>query len=172
MLTRICNKNCYSLLVGMQNGTDTVEDHLVASYKTKHTLKISSVQLLSHIWLFVTHALQHARLPCPSPIPGACTNSCLLSRWCHPTILSSVIPFSSCLQSFPASASFPMTTQGFFQKLSALSVCQRCPCGAWPKEGAILFGSYMCHPRNNPGYTIWAFHIILFIKLCFSLMIL
>ena len=49
------------------------------------------------------HALQHARLPCPSPIPGACTNSCLLSRWCHPTILSSVIPFSSCLQSFPAS---------------------------------------------------------------------
>ena len=108
MLTRICNKNCYSLLVGMQNGTDTVEDHLVASYKTKHTLKISSVQLLSHIWLFVTHALQHARLPCPSPIPGACTNSCLLSRWCHPTILSSVIPFSSCLQSFPASASFPM----------------------------------------------------------------
>ena len=93
----------------MQNGTDTVEDHLVASYKTKHTLKISSVQLLSHIWLFVTHALQHARLPCPSPIPGACTNSCLLSRWCHPTILSSVIPFSSCLQSFPASEYFPVS---------------------------------------------------------------
>ena len=47
------------------------------------------------------HALQHTRLPCPSPSPGACS----LSRWCHPTILSSVIPFSSCLQSFPASGS-------------------------------------------------------------------
>ena len=48
-----------------------------------------------------------ARLPCPSPTPGACSNSCPLSQWCHPTILSSVIPFSSCLQSFPASGSFP-----------------------------------------------------------------
>ena len=45
------------------------------------------------------HGLQHARLPCPSPTPRACSNSCSLSRWCHPTILSSVVPFSSCLQS-------------------------------------------------------------------------
>ena len=52
------------------------------------------------------HGLQHARLPCPSPSPGACSNSCPLSQWCHPTISSSVIPFSSCLQSFPASGSF------------------------------------------------------------------
>jgi len=52
------------------------------------------------------HALQHARLPCPSPTPGACPNSCLSSWWCHPTISSSVIPFSSRLQSFPASGSF------------------------------------------------------------------
>ena len=52
------------------------------------------------------HGLQHARLPCPSPTPGACTNSCSLSQWCHPTIWSSVVPFSSCLQSFPASGSF------------------------------------------------------------------
>ena len=44
-----------------------------------------------------SHGLQHVRLPCPSPIPRACSNSCPLSRWCHPTILSSVIPFSSCL---------------------------------------------------------------------------
>ena len=55
------------------------------------------------------HWLQHARLPCPSPTPGVCPNSCPLSRWCHPTISSSVIPFSSCLQSFPASGSFPMS---------------------------------------------------------------
>ena len=51
---------------------------------------------------------QHTRPPCPSPTPGACSNSCLSSRWCHPTISSSVVPFSSCLQSFPASGSFPM----------------------------------------------------------------
>ena len=55
------------------------------------------------------HGLKHARPPCPSPIPRACSNSCPSSRWCHPTILSSVIPFSSCLQSFPASGSSPMT---------------------------------------------------------------
>ena len=52
---------------------------------------------------------QHARLPCPSQTPGVYPNSCTLSRWCHPTISSSVIPFSSCLQSFPASGSFPMS---------------------------------------------------------------
>ena len=53
------------------------------------------------------YGLQHARLPCPSPIPGACSNSCPSSWWCHRTISSSVTPFSSCLQSFPASGSFP-----------------------------------------------------------------
>ena len=55
------------------------------------------------------YGLQHARLPCPSLSPGACSNSCPLSQWCHPTISSSAIPFSSCLQSFPASGSFPMS---------------------------------------------------------------
>ena len=53
--------------------------------------------------------LQHARHPCPSPTPGACSNSYPLSRWCHPTTSSSVVPFSSHLQSFPASGSFPMS---------------------------------------------------------------
>ena len=53
------------------------------------------------------HGLQHARLPCPSPTPGTCSNSCPLSQWCHPTISSSVVPFSSYFQSFPASGSFP-----------------------------------------------------------------
>ena len=70
---------------------------------------LSSVQPLSHVWLFATPGLQHARLPCPSPTPGVCSNSCLLSRWCHPTISSSVVPFSSHLQSFPASGSFPIS---------------------------------------------------------------
>ena len=55
------------------------------------------------------HGLQHARLPYPSSIPRACSNLSPLSRWCHSTISSSVIPFSSHLQSFPASGSFPMS---------------------------------------------------------------
>ena len=55
------------------------------------------------------HGLQHARLPCPSPTPGACSNSRPLSQTCHPTISSSVIPFSSCLQSFPVLGSFQMS---------------------------------------------------------------
>ena len=55
------------------------------------------------------HGLQHHRLLCPSPSPGACSNSCPLSQRCHPTISSSVIPFSSRLQSFPASGSFPVS---------------------------------------------------------------
>ena len=55
------------------------------------------------------HGMQHARLPCPSSTPGAYTNSCPSSQWCHPTISFSVIPFSSHLQSFPASGSFPMS---------------------------------------------------------------
>ena len=53
--------------------------------------------------------MQCTRLPCSSPTPRACSNSCPLSRWCHPTISSSVVPFSSCLQSFPALGSFPVS---------------------------------------------------------------
>ena len=55
------------------------------------------------------HGLQHTRLPCPSLSPRACSNSCLSSQWCHPIISYSVAPFSSCLQSFPASRSFPVS---------------------------------------------------------------
>ena len=61
----------------------------------------------SRVWLLRPHESQHARTPCPSPNSRVYSNSCPLSRWCHPTISSSVIPFSSCLQSFPASGSFP-----------------------------------------------------------------
>ena len=60
---------------------------------------------LDSLW---PHGLQHARLPCPSPTPAVCSNSCPSSQWCHPTISSSVIPFS-CLQSLPASGSFQMS---------------------------------------------------------------
>ena len=66
-----------------------------------------SYSVVSYSWW--PHGLQHARPPCPSPTPGVHSNSYPLSRWHHPTISSSVIPFSSCLQSFPASGSFQMS---------------------------------------------------------------
>ena len=73
--------------------------------------KVSPVQfshsVLSDSWR--PHESQHARPPCPSPTPGVHWDSCPLSRWCHPSISSSVVPFSSCLQSFPASGSFPVS---------------------------------------------------------------
>ena len=69
------------------------------------------------------HGLQHTRLPCPSPTPGACLNSWPLSQWCHRTISSSVIPFSPCLQSFPASGSFPIFRVDLFQDWLVWSPC-------------------------------------------------
>ena len=74
--------------------------------KDRKTLQFSH-SVVSDSWQH--HRLQHTRLPCPSPTPGACLNSCPLSCWCHPTISPFVVPFSSCLQSFPASGSFPMS---------------------------------------------------------------
>ena len=72
-----------------------------------YTSQFSSVtQSCQTLW---PHGLQHTRPPCPSPTPRAYSNSSPLSRWCHPTISSSFIPFSSHLQSFPASGSFPMS---------------------------------------------------------------
>ena len=71
--------------------------------------QFSPVQSLSHVWLSVTPWIQHTRLPSPSPTPRACSNSCPSSQWCHPTISSSVVPFSPCPKSFPVSGSFPMS---------------------------------------------------------------
>ena len=70
------------------------------SVQFSHSVESNSLRL---------HESQHARPPCPSPTPGVYSNSWPLSRWCHPAISSSVIPFSSHLQSFPASGSFPMS---------------------------------------------------------------
>ena len=64
---------------------------------------------LSDLHFTSPHGLQHARPPCPSLTPGVYPNSCPLSRWCHPTISSSVVPFCFCPQSFPASGSFPVS---------------------------------------------------------------
>ena len=81
------------------------------SHLDNNEIKLSSVQfshsvMSNFLW---PHGLQHARPPCPSPTPRAYSNSCPSNWWCHPTISSSVIPFSSCCQSFPASGSFQMS---------------------------------------------------------------
>ena len=75
------------------------------------SLAISSIQFSHSVMSdsLQPHGLQHARPPCPSPTPGAFSNSWPMSWWCHPTISSSVIPFSLCLQSFPESGSFPVS---------------------------------------------------------------
>ena len=73
---------------------------MLASVQFSHSVMSDSLQ---------PHGLQHARLRCLSLTPGACSNSCPSSRWCHPTISSSVGPFSSCFQAFPASGSFPVS---------------------------------------------------------------
>ena len=75
------------------------------------------------------HGLQHARLSCPSPTPGDCSNSCPWRQWCHPVISSSVVPFSSCLQSFPASGSFPMSqfSASHGQSIGALALASVLP---------------------------------------------
>ena len=72
-------------------------------------LQFGSVQSLSHVRSLRPHESQHARTPCPSPTPGVYSDSCPSSQWCHAAISSSVIPFSSCPQSLPASRSFPMS---------------------------------------------------------------
>ena len=72
-------------------------------------IMVSSVQLLSHVWLFVTTWTAAHQVPCPSPTPRACSNSHPLNRWCHPAISSSLVPFSSCLWSCPESESLLMS---------------------------------------------------------------
>ena len=87
--------------------------------------QFSSVQGLSRSNSLWPHGLQHTRPPCPSSTHGVYSDSCPLSQWCHPTISSSVVPFSSCLQSFPASGSFQMcqffTSSGQSIGVSALA---------------------------------------------------
>ena len=83
-----------------------VFSELLASSLLKVCYQFSHSVMSDSLW---PHGLQHAKPPCPSPTLGACSNSCPLSQRCQPAISSSVIPFSSCLQSFPASGSFPVS---------------------------------------------------------------
>ena len=83
----------------------TTKDQLMSQRTLQAVSQFSHSVVSDSLW---PHGLQHSRLPCPSPIPRAYSNPCPLSRWCHPIISFSVVPFS-CLQSFPASGSFPMS---------------------------------------------------------------
>ena len=107
------------------------------------------------------HGLQHTRLLCPSLSPRACSNSCPLSRWCHPTLSSSVVPFSSCLQSFPASGSFPMSH--FFpsggQSIGVSASASVLPMSIWdwfPLELiGLIFLLYRGPSRVFSRTTVW-----------------
>ena len=92
-------------LWGRRVGHDWSDLAAATGIEVRFCLPFSPSVMNDSLW---PHGLQHARLPCPSPAPRACSNSCPSSQWCHPTS-SSVIPFSSCLQSFPASGSFPVS---------------------------------------------------------------
>ena len=89
------------------------------------------------------HGMQHARPPCPSPTPGAYSNSCPLNQWCHPTISSSVVPFSSPLQSFPALGSFPKSQ--FFTS-GGQSTGVSVSASVLPMDGLVGFP---CSPRDS-----------------------
>ena len=95
--------------------------------------------------------LEHASLPCLSPTPRACSNSCPSSLWCHPTISSSVIPFSTCLQSFPASGSFPMSQ--FFasggQSIGVSASASILPMNSQDGFPLGLTGLLACGPRDS-----------------------
>ena len=86
--------------------TPILMDTSPCAQQLKVTVQFSRLVVSDSLW---PCGLQHARPPCPSPTHGACSNSCPLSWWCHPTISSAVVPFSSRLQSFPASGSFPVS---------------------------------------------------------------
>ena len=115
----------------------------IQMYSCTFAQKVPSV-LFSHsimsdsLW---SRGLQHASLLCPSPTPGACSNSCPSSRWCHPIISSSVVPF--CLQSFPASRSFPV---------SQLFVSGGQSIGVSASASVLPMNIQDCFPL---GWTVW-----------------
>ena len=143
--------------ISQEAGTVVWYSHLFKNFFTvccdPQSKAFSSVQF-SHsvvsdsLW---PHGLQHTRPPCPSPTPGVYSNSCPLSWWCHPTISSSVIPFFSCLQSFPTSGYFQMSqlfgsggqSIGVSASTSVLSVNTQ----DWSPLGGMV-GS-PCSPRDS-----------------------
>ena len=113
-----------------------------------NSVQFSSVTQSDSLW---PHGLQHTRLPCPSPTPRACSNSCPSSWWCHPTISSSVEPFSSYHQSYPALGSFPRSQ--FFaspgQSIRASASASVIPMSIQDWFPLGLAGLISLHPRDS-----------------------
>ena len=137
-----------------------------------HLLQFQSVQfshsvMSNSLW---PHELQHARPPCPSSTPGIHSNSCPLSRWCHPAISSFVVPFSSCPQPLPVSESFPMsqlfTWGGPSTGVSALASCLPKNTQGWsPLEwtGWISLSSYHTLKQSVVNsFVIWGNRFIFY----------
>ena len=122
---------------------------LKCSYKTSYTPAQFSRSVVSDsLW---PHGLQHARPPCPSPATRVYPNSCPLSRWCHPTISSSVISFSPCPQSFPASGCFQMS-QLFTSVAKVLEFQLRHQYFQWTPRTDLLWDGLVgtsCSLRNS-----------------------
>ena len=98
------------------------------------------------------HEPQHARPPCPSPTPGVYPNPCPLNWWCHPTISSSVVPFSSCPQSFPASGSFQMSQFSLHQLAKVLEFQHQHQSFQWTPRTDLLQDGLVgspCSPRDS-----------------------
>ena len=129
------------------------------------------VHSLSHVQLFATPWTQHSRFPCPLPSPGVSSNSCLLSWRCHPTISSSVVTFSSCLQSFSASESFPMSwlfTSGG-QNIGASASASVLPMNI---QGGCLWMSLalllLCGTTLTTVHDNWKNHTFGYMDLCWQ----
>ena len=94
---------------GEREPSRTVGGNVNSYNHCEEQYQFSSVQSLTHVWLFATPWITAHQASCPSQTDGVDSNSCPSSRWCHPAISSSAVPFSSCPQSLPASGSFPMS---------------------------------------------------------------
>ena len=99
----ICEHTCFPTIPSRMCAVKFVDFFCQIMGKNSSSVQFSPSVMTNSLW---PHGLQHARPPCPSPTPRVYPNTCPLSRWCHPTISSSVVPFSSCLQSFLALGSF------------------------------------------------------------------
>ena len=115
---------------------------------TGQSVQFTCSVLSNSLW---PHGLQHARLPCPSPTPRVYPSPCPLSRWCHPTISSSVAPFSSCPQSLPASGSFQMS-QLFSSGGQSIGVSASTSSFQWIPKTDLLYDGLVgspCSPRDS-----------------------
>ena len=108
------------------------------------SVQFSSSVMSNSLW---PHGLHYTRLPCPSPTPGACSVSCPPSQRCHPTILSSVISFSSCLESFPASGSIPVRKEHWRRKWQPTPVFL--PAESHGQRSLVGYGSWGCKESDT-----------------------